>query len=101
MTLAFDKLPYEIVDLILSYAVELNRRDAVTYSYGLTEAPQPLQHVKLDIYVSGRRPEDSVRWHAASSIRQVNSGFRKWALKYAADSLYIRAWRGSERYVIF
>lgn len=99
MTLAFDKLPYEIVDLILSYAVELNRRDAVTYSYGLTEAPQPLQHVKLDIYVSGRRPEDSVRWHAASSIRQVNSGFRKWALKYAADSLYIRAWRGSERWI--
>lgn len=97
MASVFDKLPYEIVDLILSRAVELNRRDAVIYSYGLTEAPQPLQHVKLDIYVSGRRPEDSVRWHAASSIRQVNSIWRKWALKYAVRALYIRAWRGSER----
>ncbi|KAL1850502.1 hypothetical protein Plec18170_006787 [Paecilomyces lecythidis] len=99
MTSAFNNLPYEIVDLILSYAVESNRREAVTYSYGLTEAPQPLQHVKLDRYVSGRRPEDSLRWHAASSIRQVNASWRRWALEYAADSLYIRAWRGSERWL--
>lgn len=93
----FDRVPYEILNLILSEAAALNLEDAVTFSYGLTEAPQPLQHVKLEKYVRGRRPEDSLRWDAVNSIRQVNSTWRHWALDYAVKELYIRRWRGSER----
>ena len=94
-----DSLPFEILDLILSQAAELNIKEAVTYTYGLTEAPQPLQHVTLERYVRGRKPEDSLRWVAVDAIRQVSSTWRQWALGHAVKELYIRRWRGSERYV--
>lgn len=93
-------LPFEVLDLILSYAAELNAKESITYTYGLTEAPQPLQHVSLERYVRGRKPEDSLRWVAVDSIRQVSSTWRQWALGYAVKELYIRRWRGSERYAL-
>ncbi|KAL2002177.1 hypothetical protein VTN02DRAFT_474 [Thermoascus thermophilus] len=99
MASPFDRVPYEILDLILSAAAARNLADAVTFSYGLTEAPQPLQHVKLERYVRGRRPEDALRWDAVDSIRQVNATWRHWALDYAVRELYIRRWRGSERWI--
>jgi hypothetical protein len=97
MASMFDYLPYEILSLILEEAAGLNAQDVVTYTYGLTKAPKPLQHVKLERYIRGRKPEDSLRWVAVNSIRQVNSTWRDWALGYAVNELYIRGWRGSER----
>lgn len=98
MTCTIDRLPYEILSYILSEAVELNARDAATFTYGLSQAPEPLQNVPIQKVVRGRVPPDVLRWRTADSIRQVSPQWHDWAVGYSLRELYIRRWRGSERY---
>lgn len=93
----FDTIPYEILSLILLETAKLNEKETATYSYGLTEAPQPLRPSKLEIYVRGQKPADVLRWDLVDSIRRVNTMWRRWALSFALKELYIWKWRGSER----
>lgn len=99
MPSSFDSLPYEILSLILLEAARLNVTETATYTYGLTDAPQPLKPTKLERYVRGQKPADVLRWDLVDSIRRVNSTWHTWALDFALRELYIRRWRGSERLV--
>jgi hypothetical protein len=96
---SFSDLPFEIVSEILSIAAVLNANahDAVTYSYGLTEATRPMQtKARTQKYLRGRVPTDVLRWNSVDSIRRVNWRFHEWALSFALKELYIRRWQGGE-----
>lgn len=99
MTCNIRSLPYEILSSILQDAAALNARDAATYTYGLSQAPEPLQTVPVQKVVRGRVPPDVLRWRAADPIRQVCPAWHAWALDYTLKEVYIRRWRGSEKYV--
>ncbi len=90
-------LPYELLSSILHEAAALNTQDAATYTYGLSQAPEPLQNVPVQKVVRGRVPPDLLRWRATDSIRQVSPEWHEWAVGHALRELYIRRWRGSER----
>jgi hypothetical protein len=94
-------LPFEIISNILQFAAESNAREGVvaTYTYGLTEAPRPLGKSQPHKYVRGRVPDDILRWKASDSIRNVCSVWHDWSIGYSMKKLYIRRWRGGERYV--
>ena len=100
MTCSINSLPYEILSSILQEVVSLNTRDAATYTYGLSQAPEPLYDVPVvQKVIRGRVSPDVLRWRAADSLRQVCPQWHDWAADYALGELYIRRWRGSERYV--
>ncbi|KAF8252556.1 hypothetical protein K440DRAFT_535711 [Wilcoxina mikolae CBS 423.85] len=99
---SFEDLPFELVSEILSIAAELNANDpdTVTYSYGLTQAPRPLQNkTYIQKYVRGRVPTDVLRWNSVDAIRQVNARWHHWALSHALKELYIRRWQGGETWM--
>ncbi|GAB7351307.1 hypothetical protein MBLNU459_g1722t1 [Dothideomycetes sp. NU459] len=91
-------LPHEILSTILKQAAVLNAGESVTYTYGLTQAPLPLQKAKLDRYIRGPVTPDALNWDAASSLRHVCSRWHDWALEYSLDQIFLRRWRGSERW---
>ncbi len=98
MAFHISSLPYELLSAILEEAVRLNTRDAATYTYGLSQAPEPLHDVPtVQKVVRGMVPPDVLRWKAADAIRRVCSTWHDWAVKYSMRELYIRRWRGSER----
>lgn len=91
-------LPHEILSNILKEAAASNVQEGVTYTYGLTQAPLPLQKAKLDRYIRGPVTPDALYWDAASSLRHVCSRWHDWALQYSLDQIFLRRWRGSERW---
>lgn len=91
-------LPHEILSSILEHVTASNKQHGVTYTFGLSQAPIPLQTAKLQKYVRGPVPPDMLKWDATAAIRQVCRTWHDWALEYALKDVYIRRWRGSERW---
>ncbi|OCK81037.1 hypothetical protein K432DRAFT_381687 [Lepidopterella palustris CBS 459.81] len=93
-----NSFPYEILSQILSAATQLNERDGVTFTFGLSQAPLPAQKASLQRYVRGPVPPEMLKWDATASIRLVCWEWHEWALEYAMKDIYIRRWKGSERW---
>ncbi|KAL1311094.1 hypothetical protein AAFC00_001301 [Neodothiora populina] len=91
-------LPHEILSSILEAAVAINAKEGVTYTYGLSQAPLPAQKAKLNRYLRGPVCPDDLLWDATASIRQVCSRWHDWALSHSLKQLWVRRWRGSERW---
>ena len=90
-------LPYELFSRILDEAAKLNICENTHYTYGLSQAPEPGQDVRMQRVVRGNVPIDTQKWNATDAIRQVNRQFHDWATEHALRDLYITRWRGSER----
>ena len=99
MVLIVNTLPYEILSQILENAAELNRQEGPQYTYGLSQAPEPLEDVGMQTVIRGHVPPDVQQWTAANAIRQVCRTWHDWATQYALRDIRISRWRGSERYV--
>ena len=97
MPASIDDLPYELLTVILEAAAEFNIRENAQYTYGLSQAPEPLQDIQMQCVVRGQVPPDTLKWNAVDAIRKVNRQCHHWALEYALRSLFITRWRGSER----
>ena len=93
-----NNFPYEVLSQILEAATKLNERNGATFTFGLSQAPLPLQKAPLQRYVRGPVPPDMLKWDATASIRLVCWTWHEWALNYALKDVYIRRWRGSERW---
>jgi hypothetical protein len=89
-------LPFEIVSKILEEVAEANIRNGPTYTFGLSQAPMPLQKAPLQRYVRGPVPPEMLKWDATCVIRYVCWQWHEWALEYALKSVYIRRWKGGE-----
>ena len=99
MTIGINALPYEILSAILKEVSRLEACDDATFTYGLSQAPEPLQDVNIQRVVRGHVPADTQRWVAVEAIREVNRQWHDWAIEYALKDLYVTRWRGSERSV--
>ena len=97
MTVTIDDLPYELLSKILQAAAEFNALQGPLYSYGLSQAPEPLQYAQLQRVIRGQLSPDTLRFNSTESLRQVARRWHDWAVEYALETLYIRRWRGSER----
>ena len=97
MPASINDLPYELLSAILKEAAELNIHQNAQYTYGLSQAPEPLQDVQMQRVVRGHLAPDTLKWNAADAIRQVNRQCHQWASEYALGALYVTRWRGSER----
>jgi hypothetical protein len=91
-------LPYEVLSKILEETAKLNQRYGVTYTFGLSQPPMPLQTAPLQRYVRGPVPPEMLKWDATASIRLVCWKWHEWALQYALKDVYIRRWKGGERW---
>lgn len=91
-------LPSEILSHILLLATNANQDEGASFTYGLTQAPLPLQRAKLTKYVRGPVTTESLRWDATASIRQVCPAWHDWSLSYNLEHVFERRWRGSERW---
>lgn len=91
-------LPLEILGSILHEASKFNEANGEVYTYGLSQAPLPLQATKLKKYLRGPISPDSLKWDATHSIRSVCSTWHDWALEYLLRDVFARRWRGSERW---
>ena len=96
-----NSLPTEITTLILEYAACANQRGGVSYSYGLCQTSSltplsPQRNVganskpKLNRYVRGPIPPDTLRWDATAAMRQVCWAWHEWALRYALRDVFIK-----------
>lgn len=90
------ELPFEILSKILEEVAEANIRDGPTYTFGLSQAPLPLQKSTLQRYVRGPVPPEMLKWDAITAIRTVCWQWHEWALEYALKNVYIRRWKGGE-----
>ena len=97
MPASINDLPYELLSAVLDEAAEYNIQENAQYTYGLSQAPEPLQDVQMQRVVRGQVPPDTLKWNAVDAIRQVNRQCHQWASEYALRSLFITRWRGSER----
>lgn len=97
MPASINHLPYELLSAVLLEAAEFNTQQNAQYTYGLSQAPEPLQDVQMQRVVRGQVPPDTLKWNAVDAIRQVNRQCHQWASEYALRSLFITRWRGSER----
>ncbi|KAF2201464.1 hypothetical protein GQ43DRAFT_440591 [Delitschia confertaspora ATCC 74209] len=93
-----NSLPYEILSKILEETAKLNEQSGPTYTFGLSQAPLPLQKSTLQRYVRGPVPPELLKWDATSAIRSVCWQWHEWALGYALKDVYIRRWKGGERW---
>jgi hypothetical protein len=98
MSTTIESLPSELLSLILENTAELNAKESANFTYGLSQAPLPIHKSPLERIVRGHKPLDTLRWDSVDAVRQVNSRWHDWALSYALRELYIRRWRGSERW---
>ena len=92
------EFPSEVLDQILHEAAKANADDGVLWIYGLGHADTELQKTKLTRFVRGPTSPDSLKWDAISSLRHVCRRWHEWSLHYALQDLYLRRWRGSERW---
>lgn len=95
-------LPYELISTILSLAAAQNEREIKSYTYGLSELPKTSNPGKFTVqkHLRGRVPNDFFKWNSVDSIRRTCHVFHMWALEYAAKEVFVKRWRGGERYVI-
>ncbi|KAF3030350.1 hypothetical protein E8E12_000377 [Didymella heteroderae] len=91
--------PYELVSRILDEVAEANIRAGPTYTFGLSQAPLPFQISPIQRYVKGPIPLQMLKWDASYAIRNVCWQWHEWALEYALKAVYIRRWKGGERWV--
>ncbi|KAL8672493.1 MAG: hypothetical protein Q9168_003031 [Polycauliona sp. 1 TL-2023] len=89
------RLPYELLSSILEEAASSNAREIQHYTYGVDTTSTK---GKVQRTLRGRVANDSLRWISTDAIRQVNGQWHDWACQYALRDLYIRRWRGSERW---
>ena len=101
MPASINDLPYELLSVILAEAAELNIQENAQYTYGLSQAPEPLQDVGMQRVVRGHISPDTIKCNAVDAIRQVNRQCHQWASEYSLSNLYITRWRGSERWAPF
>ncbi|KAJ4325161.1 hypothetical protein N0V94_000875 [Neodidymelliopsis sp. IMI 364377] len=92
------ELPFEILSKILEEVAEANIRDGPTYTFGLSQTPLPLQKSTLQRYVRGPVPPEMLKWDAITAIRTVCWQWHEWALEFALKNVYIRRWKGGERW---
>ncbi|KAF2278112.1 uncharacterized protein EI97DRAFT_414353 [Westerdykella ornata] len=92
------ELPYEILSKILEEAARANIQEGPTYTYGLSQVQLPLQKASTERYVRGPVPPELLKWDATSAIRLVCWQWHEWALEYALNDVYIRRWKGGERW---
>ena len=97
MPLTIDDLPYELLSQILQTAADHNARQGPLYTYGLSQAPEPLQDAQLQRVIRGQFSPDALRFNSTRSLRQVARRWHDWAAEYALETLYISRWPGSER----
>jgi len=93
-----NNLPYEVLSKILEQTALANIRDGPTYTFGLSQPPLPLQKGELQRYVRGPVPPEMLKWDATSAIRLVCWKWHEWALEYALRDVYIKRWKGGERW---
>ncbi|KAJ4287957.1 hypothetical protein N0V90_011972 [Kalmusia sp. IMI 367209] len=91
-------IPYEILSKILEEAAKSNIRNGPTYTFGLSQPPMPYQKATLQRFVRGPVPTEMLRWDATSAMRLVCWQWHEWALEYALKDVYIRRWKGGERW---
>lgn len=91
-----NSFPVEVLSKILEEAARANARYGPSYTFGLSQAPLPLQRAALQRYVRGPVPPEMLRWDATSAIRLVCWQWHEWALEYALKDVYIRRWKGGE-----
>lgn len=100
MATTINALPYELLAAILEEATKLNLREIPRYTYGLSQAPEPMRRdVRMQRVVRGPVGPDELRWNATDAIRRVHRTWHDWACRYALSTLYISRWRGSERWL--
>ncbi|KAF2400389.1 hypothetical protein EJ06DRAFT_530371 [Trichodelitschia bisporula] len=99
MTKAMDlnRFPNEILFQILETTAELNQKEGVSYTFGLTQTGYPVQNAPQR-YVRGPVPPALLKWDAASALRMVCRRWHEWGIHYAMKNVYVKAWRGSERW---
>lgn len=93
--------PNEILDKILEYVVADEEKGGVRYSYGLSQLPKsvdPKVPTNVQRYVKGPLPPYQQKWDATNSLRNVCVRWHEWALSYALREVYVKLWRGSERW---
>lgn len=90
-------LPYELLSTILEAAASSNARSIQNYTYGVDTT----SNGKGQRILRGQVAPDALRWLSADAIRHVNRQWHDWAVQYALRDLYIRRWRGSERYASY
>ncbi|CAO2656891.1 Nn.00g056940.m01.CDS01 [Neocucurbitaria sp. VM-36] len=90
--------PYEVLSKILEEVAKANIRDGPTYTFGLSQAPLPLQRATLQRYVRGPVPPELLKWDATSALRSVCWKWHEWSLEHSLKDLYIRRWKGGERW---
>ncbi|KAF2847864.1 hypothetical protein T440DRAFT_470674 [Plenodomus tracheiphilus IPT5] len=91
-------LPYEVLTQILGEVAKANIRDGPTYTFGLSQAPLPLQRATLQRYVRGPVPPELLKWDATAALRSVCWKWHEWALEHSLRDVYIRRWKGGERW---
>ena len=92
-----ETLPYEVLSVVLEISADLNIRNNAQFTYGLSQAPEPLHNVALQRILRGHIPTDVQKWIAVAPIRQVSRQWYEWAVNYAMRELYLSRWQGSER----
>lgn len=98
MSTTINALPYELLAAILEETTKLSLRESPRYTYGLSQAPEPMrQDVQMQRVVRGPLSPDTLNWNATDAIRRVNRTWHDWACRYALANLFIARWRGSER----
>ena len=90
------ELPFEIVSEILVEVAEANIRDGPTYTFGLTQAPLPIQKAALQRYVRGPVSQEMLKWDATSVVRHACWQWHEWATQYALKSVSVSRRRGGE-----
>ena len=98
MPTSVDSLPFEVLSLVLEEIARQNHEQLSTYTYGLSQSPEPGQEVRMQRIVRGNKVPDVLRWQATEGLRQVCQRWHDWACFYSLRDLYISRWRGSERY---
>jgi hypothetical protein len=90
--------PNEILSAILKQAAQANQEAGVTFTFGLNDVgPAPRRNFQR--YVKSPVPPSLLKWDATQAIRSVCSRWHEWSVGYALKDVYIKCWRGSERWV--
>lgn len=91
-----NNLPYEVLCKILEEVTKNHIRDGPTYTFGLSQAPLPLQKASLSRYVRGPVPPELLKWDATAMLRSVCWKWHEWSLEHCLKDLYVRRWKGGE-----
>jgi len=94
-------LPFEIINAVLLETVKLQEQDSVVFTFGLSHLPEcrdKTVSTRPQKYVKGPTPPYQLRWDAAANLRLVCRDWHEWALEYALADVYVKVWRGSERW---